>query len=124
MSHSFDAFRLNSLSPDTLCPRAGIGQGDGSPLEVPIVQSTTFCKGSLASTADHAYSRVSNPTNSALEEALGQLEDAPAAEVASAPFLSEAPASPPDVLPVPPEEITSFAGRPSTAEPRGCWNKC
>jgi hypothetical protein len=31
------------------------------------------------------------------------MEDAPAAEVASAPFLSEAPASPPDVLPVPPE---------------------
>ena len=79
MSHSFDEFRLTSFSPDTLCPRAGIGQVDGSPLEIPIVQSTTFCKGSLASTADHAYSRVSNPTNSALEEALGQLEDAPAA---------------------------------------------
>ena len=79
MSHSFDAFRLNSFTPDTLCPRAGIGQVNGSPLEIPIVQSTTFCKGSLASMADHAYSRVSNPTNSALEEALGQLEDAPAA---------------------------------------------
>ena len=52
----------NSLSPDTLCPRAGIGQTDGSPLETPIVQSTTFCRGSLAKHPEHAYSRVSNPT--------------------------------------------------------------
>jgi cystathionine beta-lyase/cystathionine gamma-synthase len=67
------------LSPDTLCPRAGIGQFDGNPLEAPIVQSTTFCKAGIASQAAHAYSRVSNPTVSALETALGQLEEAPPA---------------------------------------------
>ncbi len=63
----------------TLCVRAGQGQNDGEPLVTPIVQSTTFCRDGLASTAEHCYSRESNPTVSALERALGSLEGAPPA---------------------------------------------
>lgn len=66
-------------SADTLCAHAGQGRHDGAPLVPPIVQSTTFCRDSLESTSEHAYSRVSNPTVAALEEALGALEDAPPA---------------------------------------------
>lgn len=61
---------------DTLCVRAGAGRGDGQPLVTPIVQSTTFCRDGLSSTAEHCYSRQSNPTVSALEESLGRLEEA------------------------------------------------
>lgn len=62
----------------TRCVRAGQGSRPGEPLVVPIVQSTTFCQAPGA-TPDHAYSRVSNPTVAALEEAIGALEDAPPA---------------------------------------------
>lgn len=63
----------------TLCARAGQGHGDGEPLVPPIVQSTTFCRDGLESQAEHCYSRESNPTVAALEQALGALEDAPPA---------------------------------------------
>lgn len=62
-----------------LCAHAGLGHGDGQPLVTPIVQSTTFCRDGIGSTATHQYSRVSNPTVAALEIALGRLEDAPPA---------------------------------------------
>jgi len=61
---------------DTICARAGQGERDGEPLVPPIVQSTTFCRDGLESSAQHRYSRESNPTVSALERALGELEDA------------------------------------------------
>ena len=64
---------------DSLCCRAGAGSGDGEPLVTPIVQSTTFCRDGVDSRATHQYSRVSNPTVSALEEVLGALEAAPPA---------------------------------------------
>jgi cystathionine beta-lyase/cystathionine gamma-synthase len=76
------------FTPDTLCPRAGLGQLDGSPLEAPIVQSTTFCRAGIEP-SEHAYSRVSNPTVSALETALGQLEDAPPAVTFSTGLAAE-----------------------------------
>jgi cystathionine beta-lyase/cystathionine gamma-synthase len=63
----------------TLCARAGQGRRDGEPLVQPIVQSTAFARDGLESSAPHAYSRVSNPTVAALEQALGDLEDAPPA---------------------------------------------
>ena len=66
-------------SADTLCPGFGQGGADGEPLVAPIVQSTTFCRDGIDSTAPHQYSRVSNPTVAALETALGRLEDAPPA---------------------------------------------
>jgi cystathionine beta-lyase/cystathionine gamma-synthase len=66
---------LPALRPDTLCPQAGQARRDGEPLVTPIVQSTTFCRDGLESTAEHRYSRESNPTVSALEQALGRLED-------------------------------------------------
>ena len=50
--------------------------GDGAPLVVPIVQSTTFVRDGLESSAVHRYSRESNPTVAALERSLGRLEDA------------------------------------------------
>ncbi len=64
---------------DTLCVGTGRSLTDGEPLVVPIVQSTSFARGGLESTATHRYSRESNPTVSALEAALGRLERAPAA---------------------------------------------
>ncbi len=64
---------------DTLCVTAGRTARDGDPLVTPLVQSTTFTRAGITSTAPHAYSRVSNPTVAALESALGSLEDAPPA---------------------------------------------
>ncbi len=63
-----------NVSFSTLCSRSGQGQLDGEPLITPIVQSTTFCRDGLNSQAEHCYSRESNPTVSALETALGNLE--------------------------------------------------
>jgi cystathionine beta-lyase/cystathionine gamma-synthase len=74
--------RTGSPSPldlATLCAQAGRGARDGEPLVPPIVQSTTFARAGLESAAEHCYSRVSNPTVAALEDALGRLEDAPPA---------------------------------------------
>ncbi len=68
-----------SQSADTLCAHAGQGRDDGAPLVAPLVQSTTFCRDRVDSTAPHAYSRVSNPTVAALESVLGALEQAPPA---------------------------------------------
>lgn len=67
------------LSSHTLCPSAGQGILDGDPLVAPIAQSTTFARAGVGSDALHQYSRVSNPSVSALERALGQLEAAPPA---------------------------------------------
>jgi cystathionine beta-lyase/cystathionine gamma-synthase len=66
-------------SIDSICCRAGAGFADGQPLVTPIVQSTTFCRDGVDSRAEHQYSRVSNPTVSALEDVLGTLEGAPPA---------------------------------------------
>jgi cystathionine beta-lyase/cystathionine gamma-synthase len=76
-------FAGTSLADD-LCPRAGQGEGDGAPLVAPLVQSTSFCRAGVESSAEDAYSRVSNPTVRVLERALGELERArPAACFAS-----------------------------------------
>lgn len=61
---------------DTLCVSPVAPCNDGSPLIPAIVQSTTFCRSGLGSTAEHRYSRESNPTVAALEIALGRLEQA------------------------------------------------
>jgi len=57
----------------------GLGQpaGCSEPLVTAIVQSTTFTRAGTDDDAPHQYSRVSNPTVSVLESALGRLEDAP-----------------------------------------------
>ncbi|MEM7621906.1 MAG: aminotransferase class I/II-fold pyridoxal phosphate-dependent enzyme [Planctomycetota bacterium] len=60
----------------TRCAHAGAGTGDGAPLATPIVATSTFCRDGVGSTARHQYSRVSNPTVTALEDALAGLEDA------------------------------------------------
>lgn len=79
-SASFEAFDdFPGLAPETLCAHAGQGEADGQPLVTPIVQSTTFCRDGVASQSQHAYSRCSNPTVAALEQALGRLEQAPPA---------------------------------------------
>ncbi|MEM9065208.1 MAG: aminotransferase class I/II-fold pyridoxal phosphate-dependent enzyme [Planctomycetota bacterium] len=62
-----------------LCPGIGHGVDDGDPLVAPLVQSTTFGRASVGTNPPHQYSRVSNPTVSVLEEALGGLEETPAA---------------------------------------------
>lgn len=68
-----------TLSADSICLRRGKPISDGSPLVPPIAQSTTFQRDGVGSDPAHQYSRVSNPSVSALEETLGALEDAPAA---------------------------------------------
>ncbi len=68
-----------SINPEILCPTIARGLRDGDPLVAPIAQSTTFRRTTVGSNPDHQYSRVSNPTVSDLERALGQLEDAPPA---------------------------------------------
>lgn len=69
----------SSIVSDLICPGAGRGRHDGEPLVTPIVQSTTFARDRVGSAPDHQYSRVSNPTVAALENALGALENAPPA---------------------------------------------
>ncbi|MCA9298882.1 MAG: aminotransferase class I/II-fold pyridoxal phosphate-dependent enzyme [Phycisphaerales bacterium] len=65
--------------PDIICPGLGQGTRDGDPLVATIAQSTTFCRDAVGSDPEHQYSRVSNPTVAALEDALGALENAPRA---------------------------------------------
>lgn len=60
-----------------LCAHGAAAPGAGDPLLTPIVQSTTYRQVGLGGGPGHAYSRVSNPTVSALEAALGSIEDAP-----------------------------------------------
>lgn len=74
-----NATRTASRSASSICCRAGRGRADGEPLVTPLVQSTTFCRDGVDSRPTHQYSRVSNPTVSALEEVLGELEAAPPA---------------------------------------------
>ncbi|MEL6329700.1 MAG: aminotransferase class I/II-fold pyridoxal phosphate-dependent enzyme [Planctomycetota bacterium] len=61
------------------CTRIGTARGDGHPLAAPIVQSTTFARSGVGTDPTHQYSRVSNPSVSALEKGLGELEGAPPA---------------------------------------------
>lgn len=65
--------------PSAFCPSIGRGGGDGDPLTTSIAQSTTFRRDGVGSNPTHQYSRVSNPTVAVLEDALGQLENAPPA---------------------------------------------
>lgn len=65
--------------PSAFCPSIGRGGGDGEPLTPSIAQSTTFRRDGVGSNPTHQYSRVSNPTVAVLEDALGQLENAPPA---------------------------------------------
>ena len=67
---------------DTLCVRAGYKPKNGETNTLPIYQSTTYFYESGSELADlfdlkkdgHIYSRLSNPTNSALESKLAALE--------------------------------------------------
>lgn len=70
---------IEFTDPTAFCPGIGRGSGDGQALTTPIVQSTTFCRSGVGSNPTHQYSRVSNPTVAVLEDALGQLENAPPA---------------------------------------------
>ena len=70
---------LQSTSgPSTRAVRGG-GEPDPTTGAVvqPIVQSTTFRQPKLGKSLGHTYSRASNPTVSALELALGAVENAP-----------------------------------------------
>jgi cystathionine beta-lyase/cystathionine gamma-synthase len=84
------SFQQSRASAETLCAHAGQGGRDGDPLVFPIVQSTSFGRDGLQSRAEHAYSRVSNPTVAALERALGDLEHAPPAVAFAAGLAAEA----------------------------------
>jgi cystathionine beta-lyase/cystathionine gamma-synthase len=68
------------IGADTACVRAGSGPDPWCrALATPVVQSTTYEQPHVGATGIHAYSRVSNPTVSALETQLGDIEDAPPA---------------------------------------------
>ena len=70
------------MKKETLCVQAGFNPKSGDPRVTPIVQSTTYYyekAQDLAALFDlaadgHIYSRLSNPTNSVLEEKIAQLE--------------------------------------------------
>lgn len=68
------------LSFETIAVRAGDHPDPttGAVL-TPVFQSTTYAQEAVGKDRGHTYSRVSNPTVSALEEALGALEGAPPA---------------------------------------------
>ncbi len=68
-----------STDPSAYCPSIGRGGSDGDPLTPSITQSTTYRRDGVGSNPTHQYSRVSNPTVAVLEDALGQLENAPPA---------------------------------------------
>lgn len=72
MGHSFST----TLSAESRCLAHGRAVNDGDPLVPALVQSTTFCRSGVGSDPDHQYSRVSNPSVAALEEILGNLENA------------------------------------------------
>ena len=65
-----------SYSASTVALHAGRPRGRGKALVSGIVQSTTFHQESVGEQVEYAYSRVSNPTVSELELALGELEEA------------------------------------------------
>jgi cystathionine beta-lyase/cystathionine gamma-synthase len=67
-------------APATIAVHAGRSpDSEHGALVPPLVQSTTFAQRGLGNPGAHTYSRTSNPTVAALEEALGALEDAPPA---------------------------------------------
>ena len=73
------AARIAYPDPSIICPSVGRGHVDGDALTTPIAQTTTFRRDGVGSDPTHQYSRVSNPTVAVLEDALGQLENAPPA---------------------------------------------
>lgn len=70
------------LKTATLCVQGGYRPGNGEPVEVPIIQSTTFKydnSDEMAQLFDlkkegYFYSRLQNPTNDAVAAKIAQLE--------------------------------------------------
>ncbi|MBX9737553.1 MAG: PLP-dependent aspartate aminotransferase family protein [Phycisphaerales bacterium] len=65
-----------SFSASTVALHAGRPRGQGQALVSGIAQSTTFHQEQVGEKVDYAYSRVSNPSVTELEVALGELEEA------------------------------------------------
>jgi len=69
------------MRPKDLATQAVHGAGSPDPttgsLLPPIYQSTTYARARLGEEPAFSYSRAANPTVSALERALGEIEDAP-----------------------------------------------
>ncbi len=76
-------------APATIALHARPRRGPGEPLGGCIAQSTSFTQLAVGDTPEHAYSRVSNPTVSDLEFALGALEGAPPAVCFSSGLAAE-----------------------------------
>ena len=76
-------------APSTVALHARPRTGPGRALGGSIVQSTSFTQQAVGDTPPHAYSRVSNPTVSDLEHALGALEAAPPAVCFSSGLAAE-----------------------------------
>lgn len=75
MRHDFD---LSGCDLSTLAIHGGPGPDPTTgAILTPIVQSTTYVQEAVGVHKGHTYSRASNPTVSALEQALGAIEDAP-----------------------------------------------
>lgn len=78
MSHSAKPFDLDAHLTNAV--HAGLHPDPATgALLTPIYQSTTYQQEAVGVHKGHTYSRASNPTVSALEEALGVLEDTPPA---------------------------------------------
>ncbi|WP_323960261.1 cystathionine gamma-synthase [Arthrobacter sp. JZ12] len=82
------------LAPDTLTVAAGRPPREhDSPVNAPIVLSSTFHETVAPTSADRIYARMSNPTWDPFEEALGQLEGASLPALAFASGLGAAAAA-------------------------------
>jgi cystathionine gamma-lyase len=67
-----------SFHPDTLAIRAGLADDTFSgAVTTPIHQTTTFAQYEIGGRPEYCYSRTGNPTRTALEKALADLEGAP-----------------------------------------------
>ncbi len=77
------------LAPSTIALHARARTGPGRALGGSIAQTSSFTQEAVGDTPPHAYSRVSNPTVSDLEVALGALEDAPPAVCFSSGLAAE-----------------------------------
>ncbi|MFN0012634.1 MAG: trans-sulfuration enzyme family protein [Phycisphaerales bacterium] len=77
------------LAPSTVALHARATTGPGRALGGSIVQSSSFTQQAVGDSPAHAYSRVSNPTVSDLEFALGALENAPPAVCFSSGLAAE-----------------------------------
>ena len=101
----------NKLKTASLCVQGGYKAGNGEPIELPIIQSTTFKYDNSEEMAllfdlkkdGYFYTRLANPTNDAVAAKIAQLEGG-----VGAVLTSSGQASTPYSTSARPEDISSL----------------